>query len=162
MADDPKNSGARHSSSDRDRLPPATPPMPANRQFKPIRSRILRGLVFGFGWISVALGTAGIFLPVLPTTPFLLMAAACFLRSSRRFYDWLIDHPRLGPYLTYYLDGQGMPYRAKVYTLAFLWTSMAFSAWLVGSGWLTLLLLASGLSVSVYIGRMPVRKPPGD
>lgn len=134
--------------------PAPTPP------YRPVSSAFLRGLLVGCGWLSVTLGAIGIILPVMPTTPFLLLAAACFIRSSKRFYDWLVGHSRLGPYLTYYLDGKGMPYRAKLYTLLLMWCSMAFSAWLVGSAWASSVMIVSGVGVSVYISRIPVRSPP--
>lgn len=127
-------------------------------EFKPVRSPYLRALLLSCGWVAVALGVVGIFLPVVPTTPFLLLAAACFVRSSRRLYTWLIGHRRLGPYLTYYLDGQGMPYRAKLYTLGLMWSTMAVSAWLVGNAWVAFFMLISGLCVSIYIARMPARE----
>jgi hypothetical protein len=62
------------------------------------RHPALRMVLLVIGWLSVVLGVIGIFVPVLPTTPFLLLAAACFVRSSRRFYLWLVEHPRLGPW----------------------------------------------------------------
>lgn len=79
-----------------------------------IRNPVIKMLVMGLGWLCVVLGFAGIFLPVLPTTPFLLLAAACFVRTSPQFYQWLIRHPRMGKYLVYYLDGKGMPLRANI------------------------------------------------
>ena len=69
------------------------------------RSLMLRYVLLAIGWLSVALGVIGIFLPVLPTTPFLLLAAACFARSSPRFYQWLVQHPRLGPWIRDYRSG---------------------------------------------------------
>ena len=62
----------------------------------------VRYLLMAVGWVSVVLGVIGIFLPVLPTTPFLLLAAACFARSSPRFYQWLINHRQLGPWIRDY------------------------------------------------------------
>ncbi len=56
----------------------------------------MRFILLGFGWIMVAVGIVGIFLPVLPTTPFMILAAALFARSSPRFEQWLLDHPRYG------------------------------------------------------------------
>jgi len=98
---------------------------------KAIRQPLLRALVLGCGWLSVLLGVLGIFLPLLPTTPFLLLAAACFLRTSPRFYLWLIRHPKLGRYVIYYLDGKGIPLRAKIYTLLLMWSTMLLTAFVL-------------------------------
>ena len=122
---------------------------------KAIRNPLLRPLIFACGWLSVVLGVLGIFLPVLPTTPFLLLAAACFLRTSPRFYHWLIHHPRLGKYVIYYLDGKGIPRKAKVYTLLTLWTTMSLTMLLVDSQIVRIILPLIGLSVSIYILRLP-------
>ena len=70
------------------------------------RPLMLRYVLLTIGWLSVTLGVIGIFLPVLPTTPFLLLAAACFARSSPRFYQWLVEHPQLGPWIRDYLNGK--------------------------------------------------------
>ena len=121
-----------------------------------IRQPLLRSLVFACGWFSVALGVAGIFLPVLPTTPFLLLAAACFIRTSPRFYQWLIEHPHLGKYVIYYLDGKGMPKKAKIYTLLLMWSTMLLTAFvLTDRTMLKILLPLIGLGVSIYILRLP-------
>ena len=121
-----------------------------------IRQPLLRSLVFACGWLSVALGVAGIFLPVLPTTPFLLLAAACFIRTSPRFYQWLIEHPHLGKYVIYYLDGKGMPKKAKIYTLLLMWSTMLLTAFvLTDHTMLKILLPLIGLGVSIYILRLP-------
>ena len=124
--------------------------------FKPVRSPLLRYLLMAIGWLSVALGTIGIFLPLLPTTPFLLLAAGCFVRCSPRFYYWLVGHPRLGKYLLYYLDGRGMPLKAKIYTLLLMWTSLLLTAFVFVSATAPKFILpVIGCCVSVYIWRLP-------
>ena len=126
-----------------------------------LRQPLLRWLLIIVGWLSVVLGVVGIFLPVLPTTPFLLLAAACFVRTSPTFYQWLISHPRLGRYLVYYLDGQCMPLKAKVYTLVLMWITLLLTAFvLVDRPMLHYLLPAIGAGVSVYILRLPTLTLP--
>lgn len=120
------------------------------------RHPVIRWLLFGLGWVSVVLGLIGLLLPVMPTTPFLLLAAACFLRSSPRFYRWLINHRLLGPYLRYYLSGMGIPRRVKRRVIFVLWVMMLTSALLIVPWrWLSALLLLIALAVSIYIARQP-------
>ena len=73
------------------------------------------------GFLSLALGVAGIFLPVLPTTPFLLLSAALFFRSSPRAYQWLLNHKLLGPYIRDFRESRAIPLRAKILALSLLW-----------------------------------------
>lgn len=117
------------------------------------RSRLVRYFLQGVGWLSVALGVIGVFLPVLPTTPFLLLAAACFARGSPRFYHWLVDHPRLGPWIRGYLEGNGIPLKGKVYAIGLMWVSIGFSCWLLPSVWARGVMVVSAVGVTVYILR---------
>jgi uncharacterized membrane protein YbaN (DUF454 family) len=108
------------------------------------------------GWLAVVLGVAGIFLPLLPTTPFLLLAAACFARTSDRFYQWLVNHPKLGKYVSAYLDGKGIPLKAKCYTSAMMIGMMSLSAWIVQPPlWVILSMAAIALCVSIYLFKLP-------
>ncbi len=119
-----------------------------------------RWLLLLVGWVAVGLGMLGIPLPVLPTTPFLLLAAACFLRSSPQAHQWLVQHPKLGPYFVQFLEGHGMPLKAKVYTLVVMWLSMILSMILVASKVPILygLLPLIGIGVSIYLIRLPTLK----
>ena len=126
-------------------------------QQRQARNRILRYLLFSCGCISVVLGVIGIFLPVLPTTPFLLLAAACFARSSKRFYLWLVMHPKLGPWVRDYLEGQGLPLKGKVWALGLMWTSISVSMWIVPLFWVRIFMLISAISVSIYILKQKTR-----
>lgn len=123
----------------------------APREIRRSRHAWVRYLLLAVGWLSVALGVAGIFLPLLPTTPFLLLAAACFMRSSQRFYDWLVSHPRLGPWISDYLEGNGIPLKGKLYTVGLMWISIGFSCYLVPHLWARVFMLASAVLVSLYI-----------
>ena len=123
----------------------------ATREIRHSRHAWVRYLLLAVGWLSVALGVAGIFLPLLPTTPFLLLAAACFMRSSQRFYDWLVSHPRLGPWIGDYLEGNGIPLKGKLYTVGLMCISIGFSCYLVPHLWARVFMLASAVLVSLYI-----------
>lgn len=118
----------------------------------------VRYALLALGWLSVALGVAGIFLPLLPTTPFLLLAAACFMRSSPRFHAWLVYHPTLGPWIGDHLNGKGIPLKGKLYTLALMWASIGLSCYLLPHAAARLFLLASALLVSIYILRLKTRR----
>ena len=78
-------------------------------QIKTIDNRLFRGILIISGSFFFELGIIGIVIPLLPTTPFLLLAAACYSRSSKKFYNWLLNNKWFGPYITNYLDGKGIP-----------------------------------------------------
>ena len=120
-----------------------------------MRENLIKGLLIAIGWLSVVLGVLGIFLPLLPTTPFLLLAAACFVRSSPKFYQWLVQHPKLGRYVLAYLEGSGIPKRAKIITIIMIWATMSLSIYLVPLIWVKFLLVGIGVCVSIYILRQP-------
>jgi uncharacterized protein len=115
------------------------------------RNPLIRYALLAIGWLSVTLGVIGIFLPVLPTTPFLLLAAACFMRSSKRFYLWLVNHRQLGPWIVDYLEGQGIPLKGKVYAISLMWLSIGLSCYLVPLFWARAFMLSSAVLVSLYI-----------
>lgn len=104
------------------------------------------------GLMAVALGTAGIFLPLLPTTPFLLLAAACFFRSSERLYNWLIAHKRFGRVIRQYREHHAISRRTRLATLLLLWGTLAFSGLVALEAlWARMLLLAVGIGVSLHL-----------
>ncbi|MFS0674805.1 YbaN family protein [Ornithinibacillus sp. 179-J 7C1 HS] len=88
---------------------------------------IKRIFLLGVGLISLGLAIIGIILPLIPTTPLLLLAATCFIRSSDRLYKWLITHKYLGPYIKNYREGKGIPLTAKIVSVMLLWTSILFT-----------------------------------
>jgi uncharacterized membrane protein YbaN (DUF454 family) len=113
-----------------------------------------RALLGAAGVLAVGLGLLGVIVPVLPTTPFLLLAAACFLRSSARLHQWLLENRVFGEYLRRYREGEGLPLSSKITTLALLWASLGASAMFAVPSrlwWVRLLLLAVGAGVTVHI-----------
>lgn len=87
-----------------------------------------KALLIIIGWLSFAIGVAGIVLPLIPTTPLLLLAAACFIRSSNRMYDWLLSNKCFGKYIRDYREYRGIPLRAKWMGISLLWISILSSA----------------------------------
>lgn len=121
--------------------------------------RLLKLFLLASGLIFTGLGIAGIFIPLLPTTPFLLLAAACFARSSERFHSWLTEHEKLGPFIKGYLDGSGIPLRAKVVALTLIWLTLPPSTlMLVSNPWLKMLLLILAITLSIYLFNLPTRQ----
>lgn len=117
---------------------------------------ILHWSLLIIGWLSVILGVLGIFLPILPTTPFLLLAAACFARTSDKFYQWLVTHPKLGTYIAAYIDGKGLPFKAKCYTSALIICMMSLSIFLVQPPvWVIICMAVIAIGVSCYLFRLP-------
>ena len=87
------------------------------------------------GLLSLGLGILGAFLPVLPTTPLLLLSAALFLRSNRKLYDWLMNHPKLGPYISNFMQHKAVPLRVKVISVTALWMTLLYCAVFVARHW---------------------------
>ena len=116
----------------------------------------LRWTLLFSGFLATGLGVLGIFLPVLPTVPFLLLALACFARSSERFYLWLLDHAHFGPIIRPYINGQGMKRTSKVKAIALVWASISLSAfYLVELDWVRWLLLLIACGVTLYLLKLP-------
>ena len=104
-----------------------------------------------FGTIFLGLAVLGIFLPLLPATPFLLLASACYVRGSQTLHNWLLTHKYLGPYISNIKDKRGMPIRAKIITICLLWPSLVFSMYRVDYLAVDLILLMVGLGVTTLI-----------
>lgn len=116
-----------------------------------MKTAVLKHTLNIIGIVAVLLGVLGIFLPLLPTTPFLLLASACFARGSTRLHGWLLTNKLFGKYLSDYEQGKGIPLRGKVIAVGVLWASMAYSMYRINSIPLAALLIAIGIAVSTYL-----------
>jgi uncharacterized membrane protein YbaN (DUF454 family) len=122
-------------------------------------SRLIRGVLIAAGSLFVGLAVLGIFLPLLPTTPFLLLAAACYARSSRRFYNWLLNNRWFGNYIKNYREKKGVPLRVKLLSVSLLWITILFSvAFVVDIFLVRIILILIAVSVTVHILRIRTLK----
>ena len=118
----------------------------------PVIQTWLRILLLIAGTVCVGLGIVGIFVPVLPTTPFLLLAAICYARSSQRFHGWLLNNKWFGSYIRNYLEKKGITLRAKIVTLSLLWITIGVSvAFAVETLALEFILVIIAIGVSIHI-----------
>jgi len=115
-------------------------------------NKLKQKILFIAGSISVAIGVVGIFVPLLPTTPFLLLAAACYMRSSERFYRRLLNNRFFGTYIRNYMEGKGVPLRIKIYTIALLWATISLTIFLISPGIVVKIVLAVvAIGVTLHI-----------
>jgi len=112
--------------------------------------------LISLGWLCVVLGVIGIFLPLLPTTPFILLAAWCFAKSSPRFHNWLLSHPTLGPIVHTWQSGEGIPRKVRNKILIVMWISMLVSMLIIGKWWSVALLAAIGACSTIYLIKQPI------
>lgn len=128
------------------------------REVHESRSQLAKTLYLVAGMACVGLGVLGILLPVVPTTPFLLLAAACYARSSERFYVWLLTNRIFGSYIRDWRDNRGLSVPVKLWVIAVLATTMGLSIYFVPLVPVRILLALTGLGVSVYILRLPTKR----
>ena len=116
----------------------------------------------GLGAVFLAAGAVGIFVPVLPTVPLWLVAAACFARSSSRVYNWMLNHRHFGPGIREWRHHRSIPWRAKRAALALLAASFGVTLVFFLEGWAARLAMgAGGLLLAAWIWRIPSRDGPG-
>jgi len=121
-------------------------------------STLVRALLIAAGGICVVLGVIGIFVPLLPTTPFMLLAAACFARSSRRFHGWLLANPTVGPLIREWEQHRSIPRRTKFTAITLMSLTMAASiVFFVEPLWLQLLLAACAVGLGIWMASIPSR-----
>ena len=119
-------------------------------------SKFKKGLFVVAGTVSLGLGFVGIVLPVLPTTPFLLLSAACYYKGSERLHRWMLDNRLFGDYLRNYKEGKGIQPRTKIFTLILLWSVTSFSAlFMLNNVIIQIILFAIAIGVSIHIIALP-------
>jgi uncharacterized membrane protein YbaN (DUF454 family) len=124
------------------------------------KQRVIKALLLTAGTICLSLGAIGIFVPLLPATPFLLVAAACYMRSSERMYNWLLNNRWFGTYIKNYREGKGIPLKTKIIAISFLWAAILYSTIMVVDEVLVaqLVLLIIACVVSIHLVRIPTFK----
>ena len=110
-----------------------------------------KGFLVFFGSVFTVLGLVGVFVPVLPTTPFLLLASFCYVRSSGKLNNWLINHKIFGAYIGSYMKYRAVRKDMKIRAVLFLWGSLTLSALVVRNVHVAAMLLVVGIGVTAYI-----------
>ena len=111
------------------------------------------------GSICVGLAVLGIILPLLPTTPFLLLAAYFYSKSSERLYNWIINHKWFGSYIKSFRDGEGVPLNIKIYAISVLWASIGSTVyWFTDKLFVQILLVSIASIITAYLIYLPTKK----
>jgi hypothetical protein len=121
---------------------------------------LARIVLIAGGTLCVALAVLGLFLPVLPTTPFLLLAAVCYARSSERFYHWLLTNRWFGAYIRNYREGRGIPLWHKVLAISLLWLTIGYAVgFVVPQWWVKGILLGIAVGVTIHLLKTKTARP---
>lgn len=121
---------------------------------------IMKSILIGVGTLSIVFGVIGLFLPIIPTTPFLLLAGACYMRSSEKHHKRLLENKWLGPYLKDYYEDKGIPLYAKIISISFLWVSLSVSmVFFAKTLWVRIILIGIGAGVTIFLLRQKTKKP---
>ena len=119
-------------------------------------SRVKRSFYFACGTICLILGAVGVVLPILPTTPLLLLAAACYYKSSERMHQWMLNNRWFGNYLRNYAEGKGISLKVKLFTISLLWILITYSAlFAVSNLMVQLVLFAIAIGVTIHLIKLP-------
>lgn len=116
-----------------------------------MKTKFKKHLLIIAGILSLCLGTIGILLPLLPTTPFLLLSAYCFTKSSVRLHNWLINHKVFGRYISNYINYHAIPKKTKFLSILLLWLTLMVSILLLQKILVTFILVIVGISVSIHL-----------
>ena len=128
------------------------------KEDKIAKNKIVRLILIILGFISVFLGILGFVLPILPTTPFLLLAVALFARSSNKFHGWMLNNKWFGKILKDYYDGKGVTVKIKFFAITILWITIIVTiVFALKLFWVRLLLIVIATIVSIYIISLPVK-----
>ncbi|MFC1486463.1 YbaN family protein [Thermoproteota archaeon] len=118
--------------------------------------KLVRVLFFVTGSIFLALGAIGVALPVLPTTPFLLLALACYCRSSERMTYWMLNNKYFGNYIRNYKEGKGIPLKTKLFAITILWITLVYSAiFIIPILIAQVILFGVAVAVTLHLIRLP-------
>ena len=140
---------------DKDNCTQATKGVSHREGLQRLSGRAWKALLIGVGVLSVGLAVVGIFLPLLPTTPLLLLAVACFVRSSDRLHHWLINHRWFGTYLRNYSQYRAITQWTRVTTLILLWLTLGYTIIAVVDPWpLRVLLALIGTGVTIHLFKL--------
>ena len=123
---------------------------------KTVTGSVKKGVYFIIGSLSLAAGFIGVFLPVIPTTPFVLLSAWCFFRSSDKIYKWVISNKKFGPTIENYQEGRGITKNTKIRAVVMMWLTITLSIYFyINNIYLIALLYLIATGVTIYLYKLP-------
>lgn len=126
---------------------------------KSVTGSIKKGIYFIVGVLALGAGIVGVFLPVIPTTPFILLSAWCFFRSSSKIYQWVISNPTFGPTVENYQEGRGITVKTKIRAVVMMWLAITVSVYFfISNIYIIGVLYLIAIAVTIYLYRLPTLK----